>query len=214
MATDTNKSTSKSKNKSTGTSKEQTFNSPILVPILDLALAAALAVAGGALWFHSNGMAAIEASLEALQQERAANLAELRQSQESLTAAEAEAHRLQAERDRQAEYDRFLMDRIQQEQQSLTTAWEEQRPLVETAQRLQAEIENLRDRARAYRTDVIETDWRIDNKRSEVSSLQLQVEERRQALESAAPQPAQARGIPPAAAPVDPLRPALTASAR
>ncbi len=174
-------------------SKKHTFNSPILVPILDIAVAIVLAVGGGALWFQSRGTAAVAASLEALRHESAVNLAELRRAHSHLTAAEQEAAHLQAECEAQSEYNRFLMDRIQEEQQALTETWEAQRPLVESAARLQAEIRDLRDRARAYRTDAIETDWKIDSQRAEVMALQLQVQERRQVLEATGRQADQAR---------------------
>ena len=150
----------------------ESFNPSLKRPILDLILALVLIVAGGFVWFHQNGAVALAGAAEQLNQTYLENQTELKKSQAALERSRQELEEIRAERDSKAAYLEFLKDRIDQEQRALHEDWERQRPFVESAAGLSTEIDRYQDLTRAYRTDIIETQWKIETKRLEVAELE------------------------------------------
>ncbi len=154
------------------------FNPSLSVPIIDIAIAVVLIVAGGLLWYHTDGSATVHDAFQTLSQKRSGNEQELNQTLDALAETQAELEAAREEREAKAQYAEFLMDRVQQEQAAMLALWEEQRPFVERAADLRADIARYKDTVRAFRTDIMEAEWKIESKRAEIADLEQRVQQR------------------------------------
>jgi chromosome segregation ATPase len=181
---------------------------------LDLTVAFVLLVVGGTYWAAHQGVDRIAAARNSCEKECAAGREELRAAREALAISRTETEALRAERDARLVEADALVQRIQEERQSLTALWEEGRPMVERAADLQGSIERLRQSVCQSEVRLADLDRRVASRRDEVSALALQLEERRRNLEQAAKHPSPADGGPSAAIHADRPSTAMASNSR
>ena len=119
-------------------------------------------------------MAAADAEADLLSR-KAADLEELDAIRAALTAARGEPDVPREERDTNAAYLDLLLRQIERRQQDLLDVWEARRSYKEAALRLREEIAQIDHRRRAFKTDIMETQWRIETKQEVVNGLQVQL---------------------------------------
>ncbi len=151
------------------------FNPSLKGPMIDLGLAAVVIAVAGIVWFSNTGTLQLAHAEDDLRAKKAANFEELEKARQSVEAARQELVTTREDRGSKAAYLDFLHRQINQKQTDLQAAWEAQRPNKEAALAIEQEIERLTHQRRAFKTDIMEAQWKIQDKQETISGLEAQL---------------------------------------
>ncbi len=154
---------------------KRSFNPSLRGPLVDIVLGLMVIAVAGIIWFSHTGTVKLAHAEADFRLQKNGNLAELERAIQLLDGARHDLTAIREQRDSQSSYADFLRRQIQQRQIDLQEAWEAQRPYEENALRLKEEIARLDHERRAFKTDLLETQWKIETRQEEVSGLEAQL---------------------------------------
>lgn len=138
------------------------FNPSLAMPVMDIVVAVLLIAATGFFWFRTKGEAKIEAALADLQAARQQNTAEIQVVRENLARSEQELIDIGNERDAKGQYAVFLEEQVGAERQNIIDARALEEEYTDTWLDLRSQVQRANLRRAAYRTDIFETEQKID----------------------------------------------------